>query len=350
MENLIFLGDFYYDYSEKREDIEHIFREMGDDSLIIANLEGPICNKNEKKIEKRGPNLVQSEQAIQVLKEANVYAVCLANNHMMDYGEEGLCNTIACLDKAGIKHVGAGKNIDLARQPIVIENNGQKYVLINFAWEIEETIIAQENKAGCAPRDEKIIIHDISHFADKGMKPIVIMHWGFEYNLHPQPRDISLAHKMIDVGAEIVIGHHPHVTQGWEEYKGKKIFYSIGNFYFSGKRDEFQDKFRRKKMEDHAFGLIVDYNIRTKLCSLKKICYNDCEKRSEISVLEDNELYNYTNMKIDRYYIKKLIRNKRNFNPVLYDNFWAKVQLLFFQYVIRKYVRNLVRLFTVRKN
>lgn len=341
MKDIIFTGDFYYDYSGKEDDIIKIFEKLeGEKNSLIVNLEGPLSKSGEK-IRKRGPNLCQSSAAIEILKAANVTGVCLANNHILDYGEDALYETLQMLDEAGIQHTGAGRNLAEARTPIRISDGNHLYAIYNYGWEIEEVVRARENTPGCAPREEKIILEDIRDCLKKHEIPIIVMHWGFEYNLNPQPRDIALAHKMIDEGAGLVIGHHPHVIQGMESYHGKEIYYSLGNFYFSGMRNRFMKKFDTELVYEGKYGIVVRYNGAADESTWETICYDPDAGKSVLLEKRQYPMSDYTNQKCDFKYRKKLRKEKENINPILYDNPFAKIKTVFFQIIFRKVLRSI---------
>ena len=195
----------------------------------------------------------------------------------MDYGGENLLKTIKLLDDAGIKHVGAGENIEEALKPLKIILNGQKIVIHNFGWNAEETIYATKNLPGSAPRENSVVYDQIkrSLIEDKGAFIITVFHWGFEYNLLPQPYDIKLAHGLVDLGCKLIIGHHPHNIQPYEIYNNVPIFYSLGNFYFSSLRKIlFEDiKFNNQEIInqcDYGIGVIIELE-NSKLVSINII-------------------------------------------------------------------------------
>ena len=124
---LLWLGDFYYDYDYVSNDIEKLSKWIHDNNYkTILNLEGSLDSSIYTKIDKRGPNLSSNIISIEVLKKLNVIGVSLANNHMMDFGEEGLSNTIKLLDENNILHTGAGKNVEEALKPMIITEAGKQ--------------------------------------------------------------------------------------------------------------------------------------------------------------------------------------------------------------------------------
>lgn len=146
---LLVLGDFLYEYKKIQEDIEKISEWIQKNKFhVILNLEGPITNDKSHKIEKRGPNLKQEDIVIEVLKRLQVVGVCLSNNHIMDYGETGLEDTIRLLDSNSIAYAGAGQNIEEACKPMQITENGKKINIFNYGWNAEETIYAKPMRGG----------------------------------------------------------------------------------------------------------------------------------------------------------------------------------------------------------
>ena len=147
-------------------------------------------------------------------------AVCLANNHIMDYGKKGLLKTIENLEKYNIGYFGAGLEISQAVNPYVItSDNGEKTAIFAFGWEQEMCIPAKINKPGVAPLKEKLVYSTIRDGLKTYEKVIVNFHWGYEFEKIPLPHHRALAHDLIDMGVELIIGHHPHVVQARNLYK-----------------------------------------------------------------------------------------------------------------------------------
>ncbi len=192
------------------ENVRDIFKE---DDLTIVNFEGTLSTRGERQIKQfafRG-----DPKYVNVLEDSSVEAANLANNHSMDYGEISLEDTMAVFDEKGIFHC-RGKS-DVA----VEEINGIKVGLvgINYLNDVMRTEL--EDAIGVAK--------------DKGAEIIILsIHWGIEKATAPNADQIDAAHTAIDCGADLVIGTHPHVLQGFEKYKGKYICYSLGNFSFGG--------------------------------------------------------------------------------------------------------------------
>ena len=174
-----------------------------------------------------------------VLKDNNIVVACLANNHIMDYGDVGLNETIAALNSNALNYTGAGNNIDQASKPVYLNIKGRKIAILNFmdnttftGFSPSEMAAATTNSPGYAPADWNILKQRIDVAKNNSDVTVVVFHYGNEYNTEPNNYQIELSHKCIDEGADMVIGSHPHVIQPIETYNGKPIFYSLGNFVF----------------------------------------------------------------------------------------------------------------------
>ena len=184
------------------------------DDLTIANLEGTFTDSTtrvDKTYAFKGP-----AEFVNILTSSSVESVTLANNHSRDYGPQSLTDTKAALDSAGVIHFGYDETS-------VVDVNGVKVGLIGIYELIDHTGRAQQVK------------EHIAKVKSEGAEiVIVIFHWGIERDAAPNSHQTMLARLAIDEGADLVCGHHPHVLQGIEVYKGKNIVYSLGNFCFGG--------------------------------------------------------------------------------------------------------------------
>ncbi len=236
--NLMFGGDVALtnSYSDKvGRDHQWAFSqlpELREADISMVNLEAPFTQKNQvlpgKKFNFKAPI-----ENVQVLQNGGVDIVNLANNHAMDYQGAGLSETLATLDKAGIQSVGAGTDIKNARRPIVMEVKGQKVAYLGYYD--ADLHAATANSPGTNPRHNDRVAADIKALRGQVDWIVVNYHWGEELAKYPGDWQIDLARFTIDQGADLVVGHHPHVLQGAEVYKGRPIVYSLGNFIFGGK-------------------------------------------------------------------------------------------------------------------
>lgn len=192
----------------------------------IGNLECPITEIDLKE-ENQAVNMSASKDSIVLLKELQI--VSLANNHVRDFKEQGIIDTINELDKNGIKHFGVGKTQKDAIEALLVEKDGYK---LAFFGATRYANASKEKGLGTAKDSFSLMKKQIKRLKKEGYFVIPYFHWGYEYVRIPSPKERSIAHKCIDAGADIVIGSHPHIYQGIEEYKGKIIVYSLGNFVF----------------------------------------------------------------------------------------------------------------------
>lgn len=206
------------------------------DDLTILNLETPVTTrgigaKNKQFVFKAHPD------AIKAMKDAGVDAVNVANNHTLDQGEQGLLDTLDHLKANNIPFAGAGRNSDEAYAPVYIERKGMKIALFGFTRVLPElgwnARAGRPGLAGVYNEDVNLAVKSIQDARKKANLIIVVAHWGKERVTVPDNNQTTLAHSFIEAGADLVIGGHPHVLQGVEQYKGKWIAYSTGNFIFT---------------------------------------------------------------------------------------------------------------------
>lgn len=214
--------------------------------LFVANLECPFTARGEK-IPKNF-NFRARPELVAALAAGGVDVVSLANNHLMDYGPDGLADTVETLRSAGITAFGAGQTLEQARQGAVVTRNGVTIAFLGYFFlgdrniEPKEVIAAGEapGVAGHFSSVEEVtemLKADIATAKTRAQVVIPFFHWGREGRTQPEPYQVALAHAAIDSGAAAVIGSHPHVLQGMEQYQGAPIVYSLGNFVFGGNWD-----------------------------------------------------------------------------------------------------------------
>lgn len=331
---ILFLGDFYYGYNDIKDDIREIAEYIHENNYsVILNLEGPITNSSTL-IKKRGEHLRQSNCVIKVLKMLNVVGVSLANNHIMDFGEEGLKDTIELLNMNHIQHSGAGCSIEEASKPIIFYEQGQEYYVYCMTDSYEEAVLATKNQAGCAPVEINCMQRDCN--LQDGIA-ISFLHTGFEYNTLPMPRNVKEAKQLIEEGVEYVICSHPHLVQPKMYYKKGRIYFSLGNFYFSNFRLEFSEKIvanRKKGFCNIGYGVLIGEqkeSFSVSFCpDLDKTIVNS---DSIIEEIESDQGFGIV-------YIIKCWKNRNNHNPILLgerfvDNFLLRVlDVLYFIYAL----------------
>jgi len=159
-------------------------------------------------------------------------AVNLANNHIMDYGEDAFDKTIEFLETHGIKYFGAGNKKNNFNNPCIVKYNNKNIALFGYSCVSTHAVFGSDTTKGSAMIKDEAIINEITFYKTKVDKIILNFHWGDEDTHYPKPSDVRRARKFIDIGADLIIGHHAHVIQSVEVYKGKYIFYGLGNFLF----------------------------------------------------------------------------------------------------------------------
>lgn len=211
--------------------------------LFVANLECPFTERGTKIA--KNFNFKARPELVATLEAGGVDVVSLANNHLMDYGVEGLVDTLATLDAAKIRHFGAAESLSAARAPTVVEVKGIKLAFLGYFFLGDRNIeppevIAVEGQPGVAGHFKDLALltawvqEDVRAARKKADLVIPFFHWGREGTPNLEPYQPKLAKAAIDAGAAAVIGSHPHVLQGMELYKGAPIVYSLGNFVFGG--------------------------------------------------------------------------------------------------------------------
>ncbi|MFQ5640399.1 MAG: CapA family protein [bacterium] len=198
--------------------------------IAIANLEAPFTEA-EAPFPKRFNFKVPPAYAIGI-KRAGFDVVTLANNHTMDFGEAGLQETIETLDKIGVEHCGAGANFEQAHRPAVMDVGGKKVAFFGYSMTFPTEFYAKEDSGGTAYPEPELMQTNLAAFEKTVDFTVVSFHWSAEKLQIPKEYQIHYAHLAIDSGADLVLGHHPHVLQGLELYKNRLIAYSLGNFAF----------------------------------------------------------------------------------------------------------------------
>lgn len=223
---------------------EKTFRKMGYDypfaatsailrqgDFVMGNLESPIASHGNEFTGKKF-RFKTNPEAVMALKNAGFTSLSLANNHILDFGEEGLKQTLEILDRNQITHSGAGFDLFSARTAGINYIKGLRIASLSYSLTYPKEFFAGAERGGTAPGRTSFFTADIAEAKKSADCLIVSFHWGEEGLDKPKPYQIAAAHKAIDAGADIVIGHHPHVLQGVEHYGNGVIFYSLGNFAF----------------------------------------------------------------------------------------------------------------------
>jgi poly-gamma-glutamate synthesis protein (capsule biosynthesis protein) len=251
------VGDIAAFHNDPESTFEHVAKVLKDADISFAQNERHYSNARVTPVggfsEQVPPKHAES------LKTGGFDVLSFASNHCMDLGEDVMMETVGVLRNLGFTVIGVGRNIAEARKPAIIERNGTKVAFLAYASVLRPNYQADVHKAGCAPMraytlyhqadyqpgtpphiltfpnkaDLAAIIEDVKKVRSQADIVAVSFHWGVHF-VHAVIADYEkeVAHAVIDAGADVILGHHPHMLKGIEVYKGKPIFYSMGNFAF----------------------------------------------------------------------------------------------------------------------
>lgn len=237
---------------------------------ILLNLEGPLCD-GKSPIDKCGPCLYATVDTIEGIKAINPYFFTLANNHILDYGADGLASTLKCLDAAGIAYAGAGENQGAASKPHFFEKNGIRVGV--YCCAEHEFSIATATKPGANPFDPYESYDHVTSLKNECDHVIVLYHGGKEYYRYPSPELQKRCRKFVDKGASLVVCQHTHCCGCEEKWKDGTIIYGQGNFLFGLDCNEYT-----------GTSVLVDLVLEKDKCSIK---YIPIEK-TDVGVVESD--------------------------------------------------------------
>jgi len=218
---------------DPRYPLRHLPEIFSGADIAMANLEGPLTGRNTpvaKVFVFRGDPAYAG-----YLKNAGLNLITLANNHSYDHGRQALMETIRLFQKEGVTTIGAGANHEEASRPRFLEFNGLTIAVLGFVTMPLEGIIWLPEKPTPASVVDEVVVRSLKEAREKADFVVVSVHWGTEYSPLPDPDQLRWATFFREHGADVVIGHHPHVVQPVEEVNGKWVFYSLGNFIFDQK-------------------------------------------------------------------------------------------------------------------
>jgi poly-gamma-glutamate capsule biosynthesis protein CapA/YwtB (metallophosphatase superfamily) len=278
--------------------------------LLVGNLEC-VAKGDQGENQLKRPRIGTTVETLQLLKDINLGLVSLATNHVYDQLEDGFQKTLDFLQNEDISFLGAGMKREDALQPFIFEKNGLTFCFLNYVTLDTNPSLPENAKVHLNEFQLEKCLNDLRKFKSCNFK-IVLMHWGgrFEGGLFPDFDQKGLARMLIDNGADLIIGHHSHTLQPFEKYKGKYIFYSLGNFCFS------------------------DINFEGKIRNMSSI-----RERESVLVRADFHKDNYS---------VKLIPF-RNENLILQISAWPRIKLgirnLFFQLIQFKPLWNVYKVY-----
>lgn len=302
---VIIAGDFAPSARLAEQVKERKFQEIFPKNLVdtiksadysLVNFECPVIEREFKPIKKCGPNLGCSVDAVAAIKYAGFTAVTMANNHILDYGTDGLYKSIECCRNIGLDIVGVGKNLQEAERILYFEKAGQKLAIINCCE--HEFSIATATSGGANPLNPIRQYYCIQEAKKNADYVLVIVHGGHEHYQLPSPRMQDTYRFFVDAGADAVVNHHQHCYSGYESYKGKPIFYGLGNFCFDWERGP-----AKEWTEGYLVELDFDKDIAFKI-------YPYCQYGDQASIVMLDE--NYFNENISS--LNEVIKDETSLN------------------------------------
>lgn len=287
----------------------------------IVNFESPVVDGSGSPIKKCGPNLRTTEKSVKAIHWAGFKMVTLANNHILDYGEDGIINTVNACVRYGVDFVGVGKNLWAASR-VFYKRIGTKILAVINCCE-HEFSIATEDSMGANPLNPIYQYHQIQEARNKADYVLVIVHGGHEHFQLPSPRMVETYRFFIEIGADAVVNHHQHCYSGYEIYRSKPIFYGIGNFCFE-----------RKGLYNVSWnqGYMVEIDFDKKVTYLL-YPYLQCNNVPSVKLLEDdtdfkNEVNKLNNIISSPEKLKQscyeFYENTSKFPMSIFEPYWGK--------------------------
>ena len=256
---------------------------------FIFNLETPLsCKGTPAKFK---VNICQKKSYIKDTFKKIPLAISLANNHVMDFGEEAFLKTKESLESQNIPYFGAGLEKENFNNPTIVKFADKKIALLGYSCPSTHSVFGDKNSYGSAKLVEDKIIEDINYLKLKVDFIIIQPHWGIQEIPFPRFLDREIAHRLIDSGADLIIGHHAHVIQSHEIYKNKHIFYGLGNFIFpnldiptrwNGK--EFTARRIKKQEIEHRRSMVVTVDMNLNIDFFTVVLEDGVVKKSNFNI------------------------------------------------------------------
>lgn len=283
------------------EDVREVIKSA---DFSFVNFESPVVDEGYKPIPKCGPNLRCTPEAAEAVRYAGFTGVTMANNHILDFGAEGLRRSVKCCQEQGLDVVGVGENLHDAEKVLYLEKEGKKLAIINCCE--HEFSIATESEAGANPLNPIRQYYAIQEAKKQADYVLVIVHGGHEHFQLPSPRMQETYRFFVDSGADAVVNHHQHCYSGYEVYNSKPIFYGLGNFLF--------DRPRKVTSWNDGYLVVLD----TLDSSFKVIPYKQCVDSPSVRIL-----HNTFEFEKQLSELNLIITNQRNLSSV-FDEFVRK--------------------------
>jgi poly-gamma-glutamate synthesis protein (capsule biosynthesis protein) len=249
----------WLDWDTIASDFDHPFRKLRPlfetQDLVVLNLESPLT------LHARINGMFKGDPRYALaMRTAGVSVVNLSNNHAFDAGESGFMDTLGVLKAAGIHCIGVGENLQDARAGTLLDVRGTRILFLCYTQYCNAHFASLADSCpGILPLARQLMVEDVQAGAAKSDIVIVCVHWGHEHQPNAHPRQVEIAHDLIDAGAGAIIGHHPHVPQAIEVYRQRPIVYSLGNLIFAQNHPLWGDNFLAELVIDQrqVRGVIV---------------------------------------------------------------------------------------------
>ncbi|EOV6246658.1 TPA: hypothetical protein I7291_09415 [Vibrio parahaemolyticus] len=313
---LIFIGDICTDSYSKSDvntfrntKLYHFLNNY--EGIVIGNLEAPLLSEAIRENRNKYSLVNQTDLF-------DLYSFCdyfnLANNHILDQGVEGLDKTIDGLVSRSKGFFGAGNNLQQSREPKIIEINGKKIGILSYCCiSSNSESYANNSSGGPSPLIYEYVKEDIDAIRKLVDHIIVLPHWGKENEFFPTYDQASIARKIIELGADVIIGAHTHTIQAFEHYKGNPIYYSLGNFLFNNFSVSEFDKYYQGKYNKEGLLVELDFS-HDKVIAREHYVKLDEKMLPELAELEDlntpvRSNNDYINSVLGEFEFKKLESN-----------------------------------------
>jgi poly-gamma-glutamate capsule biosynthesis protein CapA/YwtB (metallophosphatase superfamily) len=244
---LLAAGDLMLDRGvaaqQARHGADHPMREvrglLGEADLALANLEGPITESSTQPCLQKEFSFRFAPSSAPLLRRSGLRLLSLANNHVLDCGRPGLIDTLRALSAAGLQGFGAGLDAARARAPLRVEVRGVRLAFVGFTRFLPESLVLHDDAPGVAFAAPEAIRSAVAAARTGADVVVVSFHWGHERSTRPDDHQLELARLALEAGADVVLGHHPHVLQGLRLLRpsvagrgARLVAYSLGNFVF----------------------------------------------------------------------------------------------------------------------
>lgn len=319
---ITFTGDLYLGTNDISID-EKIIDSLSSSNHIVSNFENVLFDSELKlRIDKESILSFRKsdfEKYISNFKKSII--LTLGNNHMHDFGEEGIKSTVNFLNQyKNVSSTGIG-NAENVTEPLIIEDNGKKIAILTISTDEPEvmSVLAEKNHLGVLNMNDCKVAEIIKTYKKQVDYFVILPHWGREYIKLPSVQQRKMAYRWIDAGVDLVIGHHPHIIQGKEQYKNKWIYYSLGNYIFP--------EFYYKNGVKHCWGKVNSESISV------NVNFED-----SIQVKENGLFFNVSNntlngsvTALDNFIDRSFYLNLTNYSLKKYYGIWQKEIFKFFK-------------------